>query len=210
MNRVRLPTKKIILEHFDERDTLMAGVIRRLGPFELRRNRNYFQVLCKAIIGQQISIKAAESITHRFQGLFPGARPTPEKLKGISEKRLREVGLSGQKVKYMKDLSAKFIDGIVRPHRMAYQGNEEIIQQLISIYGVGRWTAEMFLIFSLNRLDVLPLGDLGLRVGVQKIYNMKALPSPDKVSKLGKKWQPFETIGTWYTWRSIDESVVAY
>ena len=110
----------------------------------------------------------------------------------------------------MKDLSAKFIDGIVRPHRMAYQDNEEIIQQLISIYGVGRWTAEMFLIFSLNRLDVLPLGDLGLRAGVQQIYNMRALPSPDKVRKLGKKWQPFETIGTWYTWRSMDECVVAY
>ena len=210
MTRVLLPTKKIILEHFDERDTVMATVIRRVGPFELKRNRNYFQVLCKAIIGQQISIKAAESITYRFQSLFAGARPTPEKLRGLSDKQLREVGLSGQKVKYMKDLSAKFIDGIVRPHRMAYQDNEEIILQLISIYGVGRWTAEMFLIFSLNRLDVLPLGDLGLRAGVQQIYNMRELPSPDKVSKLGKKWQPFETIGTWYTWRSMDECVVAY
>ena len=152
-----LPTKKIILKHFDERDTVMAAVIRRMGPFELKRNRNYFQVLCKAIIGQQISIKAAESITHRFQSLFVGARPTPEKLRILSDKQLREVGLSGQKVKYMKDLSTKFIDGIVRPRRMAYQDNEEIIQQLISIYGVGRWTAEMFLIFSLNRLDVLCL-----------------------------------------------------
>lgn len=210
MIRVLLPTKKIILEHFDERDTVMATVIRRMGPFELKRNRNYFQVLCKAIIGQQISIKAAESITRRFHSLFAGARPTPEKLRDLSYKQLREVGLSGQKVKYMKDLSAKFLDGIVRPHRMAYQSNEEIIQQLISIYGVGRWTAEMFLIFSLNRLDVLPLGDLGLRAGVQQIYNMRALPSPDKVRKLGNKWQPFETIGTWYTWRSMDECVVAY
>jgi DNA-3-methyladenine glycosylase II len=210
MIRVPLPTKKIILEHFDDRDTVMAAVIRRMGPFELKRNRNYFQVLCKAIIGQQISIKAAESITRRFQSLFPGAHPTPEKLRELSDKQLREVGLSGQKVKYMRDLSVKFIDGIVRPRRMAYQDNEEIIQQLISIYGVGRWTAEMFLIFSLNRLDVLPLGDLGLRAGVQQIYNMRALPSPDKVRKLGKKWQPFETIGTWYTWRSMDECVVAY
>jgi DNA-3-methyladenine glycosylase II len=207
---VRLPTKKIILKHFDERDIVMASLIRQVGPFKLKRNRNYFQVLCKAIIGQQISIKAAESITHRFQNLFEGGRTTPEKLQGLPEKQLREVGLSGQKVKYMKDLSEKFIDGTVRPHRMAYQDNEEIIEQLISIYGVGRWTAEMFLIFSLNRLDILPVGDLGLRAGVQQIYNMRALPCPDKVRKLGNKWQPFATVGTWYIWRSMDEFVVTY
>jgi DNA-3-methyladenine glycosylase II len=210
VTKVLLPTKKIILEHFDERDTVMAGVIRRLGPFELKRNKNYFQVLCKAIIGQQISVKAAESITHRFQNLFARARPTPEKLQSLPEKLLREVGLSRQKVKYMKDLSEKFIDGIIRPQRMTYQDNEEIIKRLISVYGVGRWTAEMFLIFSLNRLDVLPVGDLALRAGVQQIYNMRALPSQDKVRKLGKKWQPFETVGTWYTWRSMDECVVEY
>jgi DNA-3-methyladenine glycosylase II len=207
---VLLPTKKIILEHFDDRDTVMADLIRRVGPFELKRNRNYFQVLCKAIIGQQISIKAAESITHRFQSLFSCARPTPEKVRGLSDKRLREVGLSGQKVKYLKDLSAKFIDGSVRPRRMAYQDNEEIIQQLVGVYGVGRWTAEMFLIFSLNRLDVLPVGDLGLRAGLQQLYNMRTLPTPDRMRTLGKKWEPFETIGTWYTWRSLDEIIVSY
>ncbi len=205
-----LPSKKIILKHFDERDAVMARVIRRMGPFKLKRNRNYFQVLCKAIVAQQISTKAAESITHRFQNLFTGSRPTPEKVQGLSEKQLREVGLSSQKVKYMKDLSAKFLDGSVRPHRMAYQNNEEIIRQLTDIYGVGRWTAEMFLIFSLNRLDVLPVGDLGLRAGVKQLYNMRALPTPDRVRALGKKWQPFETVGTWYTWRMLDEGIVAY
>lgn len=207
---MQLPSKKTILKHFDEKDAVMACVIRRVGPFKLKRNRNYYQVLCKAIVGQQISIKAAESISHRFQNLFTGARPTPEKVQNLPEKRLREVGLSGQKVKYLKDLSIKFLDGSVRPHRMAYQDNEEIIQQLTSVYGVGRWTAEMFLIFSLNRLDVLPVGDLGLRAGVQQLYNMRALPTPDRVRSLGKKWRPFETVGTWYTWRSLDEGIVQY
>lgn len=205
-----LPSKKIILQHFDERDAVMARVIREMGPFKLKRNRNYFQVLCKAIVGQQISIKAAESITRRFQNIFTGSRPTPEKVQGLTEKQLREVGLSNQKVKYMKDLSTKFLDGSVRPQRMAHQDNEEIIKQLTGVYGVGRWTAEMFLIFSLNRLDVLPVGDLGLRAGVKQLYNMRALPTPDRVRTLGKKWQPFETVGTWYTWRSMDEEVVTY
>jgi DNA-3-methyladenine glycosylase II len=210
MTEMLLPSKRIILTHFDERDAVMAGVIRRLGPFKLARNRNYFQVLCKAIVAQQISTKAAESITYRFQNLFTGARPTPEKVQGLPEKHLREAGLSGQKVKYIKDLSAKFLDGSVRPHRMAYQDNEEIIRQLTGIYGVGRWTAEMFLIFSLNRLDVLPVGDLGLRAGLKQLYNMRALPTPDRVRALGEKWQPFETVGTWYTWRTMDEGIVAY
>ena len=205
-----LPSKKLILEHFDEKDAVMAGVIRRVGPFKLKRNQHYFQVLCKAIVGQQISTKAAESINHRFRNLFTGNWPTPKKLQGLTEKQLREAGLSGQKVKYMKDLSRKFIDKTVRPHRMAYQDNEEIIRQLTEVYGIGRWTAEMFLIFSLSRMDVLPVGDLGLRAGVKLLYNMRAMPSPERVRVLGKKWQPFATVGTWYTWRTLDEGIIEY
>jgi DNA-3-methyladenine glycosylase II len=128
----------------------------------------------------------------------------------LAEQKLREVGLSGQKVKYMKDLSEKFLDRTVRPHRMAYQDNEEIIRQLTLVYGIGRWTAEMFLIFSLGRMDVLPVGDLGLRAGVKLIYNMRAMPSPDRVRVLGRKWQPFATVGTWYIWRFLDDGIIEY
>ena len=204
------PSKKSILQHFDEKDAVMAGLIRRVGPFRLNRNRNYFQVLCKAIVGQQISTKAAESINRRFQNLFPRNRPTPKKVQELAEQKLREVGLSGQKVKYMKDLSEKFIDRTIRPHSMAYQDNEEIIRQLIGVYGIGRWTAEMFLIFSLGRMDVLPVGDLGLRAGVKLIYNMRGMPSPDRVRVLGRKWQPFATVGTWYIWRILDDGIIEY
>jgi DNA-3-methyladenine glycosylase II len=207
---LELPSKKNILQHFDAEDAVMAGVIRRMGPFRLKRNKNYFQVLCKATVGQQISTKAAESINHRFQSLFPCNRPTPKKVWELAEQQLREVGLSGQKVKYIKDLSEKFLDRTVRPHRMAYQDNEEIIRQLIRVYGIGRWTAEMFLIFSLGRMDVLPVGDLGLRAGVKLIYNMRAMPSPDRVSILGRKWQPFATVGTWYIWRVLDDGIIEY
>ncbi|MBC8283118.1 MAG: DNA-3-methyladenine glycosylase 2 family protein, partial [Nitrospinae bacterium] len=182
----KLPTRRAILKHFDLQDPIMAATIRDKGAFKLSRNRNYFQVLCKAIIGQQISIKAAESITQRFQSLFQGNNPTPEKVAVISADKLRQSGLSGQKVKYLKDLSVRFLDGSIRTHRLAYQSNEDVIEALTSVYGIGRWTAEMFLIFSLNRIDVLPLGDLGLKAGIKKVYNMRGLPSPKRMLALGK------------------------
>jgi DNA-3-methyladenine glycosylase II len=206
----KFPDRKTILKHFDLRDPVMASTIREKGAFLLSRNRNYFVVLCKSIIGQQISIKAAESITQRFQSLFQGRRPTPEKVINISEAKLRQVGLSGQKVKYLKDLSMRFLDGSIRTHRLAYQNNEEVIDVLTSVYGIGRWTAEMFLIFSLNRIDVLPLGDLGLKSGVKKIYNMRDLPSPKRMLALGKKWHPMETVATWYAWRIQDGEIITY
>jgi DNA-3-methyladenine glycosylase II len=206
----KLPSRKLILQHFDKRDSVMASVIRQAGAFKLGRNKNYFLVLCKAIIGQQISVKAAESISHRFEILFSDARATPKRVQDLSEKQLQEIGLSRQKVKYIKDLSEKFLDGTIRPHRMAHMENKEIIQQLTNVYGIGPWTAEMFLIFSLNRLDVLPVGDLGLKAGLKQIYNMRGLPSPEKMRVLGRKWHPFETIGTWYAWRLLDEEVVSY
>ena len=164
----KLPSTKQILTHFDTKDPVMAAVIRKAGAFKLSRNRNYFLVLCKAIIAQQISTKAAESITRRFQTLFTAQNPTPKEVVRISKLKLRNVGLSGQKVKYLKDLGARFLDGSIRPHRLTYQNNEEVIETLTSVYGIGRWTAEMFLIFSLNRIDVLPLGDLGLKAGIKK------------------------------------------
>ena len=206
----KLPSTKQILAHFDTKDPVMAAVIRKAGVFKLSRNHNYFLVLCKAIIAQQISTKAAESITQRFQALFTAQNPTPKEVVRISKLKLRNVGLSGQKVKYLKDLGARFLDGSIRPHRFTYQNNEEVIETLTSVYGIGRWTAEMFLIFSLNRIDVLPLGDLGLKAGIKKIYNMRSLPSPKKMLALGKKWHPMETVGTWYAWRIQDAEIITY
>jgi DNA-3-methyladenine glycosylase II len=206
----KLPDRKAILKHFDLRDPVMAATIREKGAFKLSRNRNYFLVLCKAIIGQQISIKAAESIAKRFHSLFQGHIPTPEKVAAISVTKLRQSGLSGQKVKYLKDLGVRFLDGSIRTRRFAYQSNEEVIETLTSVYGIGRWTAEMFLIFSLNRIDVLPLGDLGFKAGIKKIYNMPELPSPKKMLALGKKWHPMETVATWYAWRIQDDEIITY
>ena len=206
----KLPGRKQILEHFDERDPVMAGIIRQTGPFKLKRNQNYFVVLCKAILAQQISTAAAQAITVRFHALFDNHSPTPERVLKLSDQILRGVGLSRQKTAYLKDLSRHFLGRTIRPHRLHYLDNEEIVEQLTAVHGIGRWTAEMFLIFSLNRLDVLPIGDLGLQLALKKIYGMRKLPTARRMHALGKKWHPMETVATWYAWRTQDEEIIAY
>jgi DNA-3-methyladenine glycosylase II len=210
MEQQRIPSHEEILLHFDERDPVIAGVVREYGPMKLKRNRNYFVVLCKAIIGQQISIRAAESITGRFHDLFAGRAPTFEKVLGLESEHLRSVGLSRQKVAYIQDLARHFQEKIIRPRQFHYLNDEEVIQKLIQVYGIGRWTAEMFLIFSLMRMDVLPVQDLGLQAGIKKLYGLREMPSIKKMRTMGKKWHPYQTVGTWYTWRAQDSEDIAY
>ena len=209
-NSKTIPGRKEILLHFDQNDSVMAQVIRRIGPLKLKRNRNYFVVLCKAIVAQQISVAAADTITARFNALFKGDAPTPEQVLKLTESALRGVGLSRQKAAYLKDLSVHFHEKTIRSHRLHYMDNEEVVQQLTAVYGIGRWTAEIFLIFSLNRPDVLPVGDLGLQLGLKKLYRMRKLPTVKRMRSLGKKWHPLETVATWYAWRTQDENIVAY
>ena len=206
----KLPNTKQILTHFDTKDPIMAAVIRKAGVFKLRRHRNYFLVLCKAIIAQQISTKAAESITRRFQALFAGQNPTPKEVVRISKLKLRNVGLSGQKVKYLKDLGARFLDGSIRPHRLTYQNNEEVIETLTSVYGIGRWTAEMFLIFHLLRPNILPLDDIGLIRACELHYAAGEEMARGDIEQLAGLWQPWRSVATWHLWRSLDPTTVAY
>ena len=205
-----IPSRKEILLHFDKNDAVMAQLIRKSGPIKLKRNRNYFIVLCNAIIGQQISVAAADAITIRFNKLFNGHSPTPQGVIKLSEIDLRKAGLSKQKVAYLKDLSFHFYEKILRPHRLHHMGNDEVICQLTKVHGIGRWTAEMFLIFSLNRPDVLPVGDLGLQLALKKLYRMRQLPTVKRMRTIGRKWNPLETVGTWYSWRAQDEKIVSY
>jgi DNA-3-methyladenine glycosylase II len=205
-----LPGHPDILDHFDRNDPTMAQVIRDIGPFRLRANRQTFQVLARAIVSQQISTKAADSIFTRFCGLFENRRPTADRVAAHDEDALRSAGLSRQKVLYLKDLSGKFIDGTLTPRRFSRLDNEEIIGQLVQVKGIGRWTAEMFLIFSLNRLNVLPVDDLGLKQAVRQIYRMRQLPTVKRLRLLGSRWHPYETVGTWYAWRSLNPEIVKY
>jgi len=208
-NRI-IPSRKEILQHFDKNDTVMAQLIRESGPIKLKRNRKYFKVLCNAIIGQQISVAAADAITIRFNKLFNGNLPTSKAVIQLADIDLQKVGLSKQKVAYLKDLSFYFHEKILRPHRLHYMDNDEVICQLTRVHGIGRWTAEMFLIFSLNRPDVLPIGDLGLQLALKKLYRMRKLPTIKRMQSIGKKWNPLETVGTWYAWRAQDEKDVSY
>ena len=210
MANASLPSRQKILKHFDLRDPVIAELVREIGPFRLKKNRKYFQVLCKAIISQQISIQAAESITTRFWQLFDGRAPSPESVLEMPEAILKGAGLSRQKVAYLKDLGKHFSEKSIRPHRMPYLSNEDVVEQLTGVYGIGPWTAQMFLIFSLNRMDVLPVADLGLQIAIQKLYGMKNRPTIKKIRSLGKRWHPYETVATWYGWRKIDENIVAY
>jgi DNA-3-methyladenine glycosylase II len=205
-----LPSRQKILKHFDLRDPVIAELVREIGPFRLKKNRKYFQVLCKAIISQQISIQAAESITTRFWQLFDSRAPSPECVLEMPEYILKRAGLSRQKVAYLKDLGKHFSEKSIRPHRMPYLRNEDVVEQLTGVYGIGPWTAQMFLIFSLNRMDVLPVADLGLQIAIQKLYGMKNRPTIKNIRSLGKRWHPYETVATWYGWRKIDENIVAY
>jgi DNA-3-methyladenine glycosylase II len=162
--------------------------------------------LVEAIITQQLSSKAADSISARFQAIY-GKFPKPSDVIGTSDVKLRKAGLSYMKVSYIKDLSKKVESKELRLAYMKNLSDEEVIVQLTQVKGIGRWTAEMFLIFSLGRLDVLPIGDLGLKKGIRNLYSLKELPEKEQIERIAEKWRPYRSVATWYLWRSQDESI---
>lgn len=181
----------------------MRELISHVGPCRLAPRRDYFVTLCDSIISQQLSAQAAETIFDRFLALYPAGRPTPRSVAKTPASVLKTAGVSRQKARYLKDLAAGFQDGRITPRRFVRQSNEEIIASLVSIHGIGRWTAEMFLMFSLNRSDVLPVDDLGIRKAVQRSYELRNLPVPTRLRKIGQAWHPYETIACWYLWKSL-------
>jgi DNA-3-methyladenine glycosylase II len=189
--------------HLATADPVMRRIIARVGPCRLKRYPRYFVTLCDSIVSQQLSSRVAEVIFNRVQALYPHGRPTPQRVAATPVPRLRTAGLSGQKARYLKELARGFTGGKIRPHRFARQSNEEIIETLTAIHGIGRWTAEMFLMFSLNRLDVLPVDDLGIKKAVRQAYGLRVLPKPATIRRIGRSWHPYETIASWYLWRSL-------
>ncbi len=184
-------------------DVILRQLIEKIGPCRLRPRRNYFATLCDSIISQQLSSVAAATIYDRFASLSPNRRPTPDAVRATGKRHLRSAGLSRQKATYVKDLADGFSNGRIQPTRFTRQSNEEIIEALSSIRGIGRWTGEMFLIFSLNRLDVLPVDDLGIQKAVKRWYVLRDLPSPTKLRKIAQPWTPYETLACWYLWQSL-------
>ena len=185
----------------------MRSIIKKYGVPSLTREGTPFQALVRAIIYQQLSGKAAGTIFARFRALFPGKKfPTPSQVSTVPVETLRAVGLSGQKASYLHDLAQKFADGTISVRRLRAMPTPELTTHLTQVKGVGVWTVHMFSIFTLRRLDVLPVGDLGIRKGFQVTYGLKNLPTPAEMEKLAEVWRPYASVASWYLWRAADAS----
>ncbi|MEW5839699.1 DNA-3-methyladenine glycosylase 2 family protein [Nitrososphaera sp.] len=154
---------------------------------------------------QQLAGGAADAIRARFVKLYGGRLPAPARLLATPDGALRNAGLSGRKIEYMKDLASRVAGGRIDLAALSEMGDEEVVSQLSEVKGIGRWTAEMFLIFHLGRPDVLPVGDLGLRKAMQKTYSLRSLPPPEKMVKIAEPWRPYRSVATWYLWKSLDK-----
>ena len=186
------------------RDPVIATLIRQYGECGLAsaQRTDPFHALLHAIIAQQLSTKAAKTIEGRFSALLDG-NPTPATVALVSDAQLRAVGFSGQKVKYVRDLCGRILDRSLRLDTLNVMTDDEVIQALTSVKGIGRWTAEMFLMFRLHRPDVLPVGDLGIVKAVQRAYKLRTLPSPERLTKVGETWRPYRSVACWYLWASL-------
>jgi DNA-3-methyladenine glycosylase II len=192
-----------IQRHLSRRDAVLKRLITSHGPCTLRFDNDYFGVLARSIVAQQISSKAAISISARLKKVLGRRGLTARAVLAASDESLRSAGLSAGKTRYLKDLATKTHEGELRFAEFPDMPEEEIIAQLTTVHGIGRWTAEMFLIFSLGRLDVLPVADYGLRAGVKQQYGLQELPGKSELVELGNPWRPFRSVATWYFWRSF-------
>lgn len=200
-----LPTA---VRYLKRADPVLATLITRIGPcrLRLRSQRHPFEALLRAIVYQQLSGKAASTIYGRFATLFPASEGiTPARLNAFPEHVLRGVGLSRNKMLAVKDLALKTLEGVVPgPGGLDELADEEIVTRLTAVRGIGRWTVEMLLIFTLGRPDVLPLDDLGVRKGFRTAYGMKKLPAVSTLRRSGKRWSPYRSVASWYLWRAAD------
>jgi len=196
-------------QHLKRHDPILAPLIELYGVAGFLPHTNYYQALVDSIIGQQLSVKAARSIRARFYALFQETdTPSPEEILTKTVEELRAVGFSNAKARYVRDLAEHVIDGRLKLGRFDELSNEEIISELTSVKGVGEWTAHMFMMFTLGRLDILPVGDLGIKNGVKKVYGLDELPDADKIREIALKnnWHPYESIASWYMWESLDNA----
>jgi DNA-3-methyladenine glycosylase II len=186
------------------RDKVLRRVIDAVGPFRLRLERDRFRMLARSIISQQISTAAARSIRGRLEALTAPAGITPASIVSLDETQLRSVGLSARKAAFIRDLAAKVHAEEIALHRLGRLQDEAVIADLVQIRGIGRWTAQMFLIFSLGRLDVFPEDDLGVRAAIRNLYALAELPDKQTARDIAARWRPYASIASWYCWRSLE------
>ena len=190
--------------HFMKADPILYEVVQQVGPFRVNLERNRFRMLVSSIISQQLSTAAAKTIRMRLEAMIGPDLVTAEALSRLPKDDLRSAGLSNQKAGFISDLAAKVLDGTIKLSTIARKSDEAVIDELTKVRGIGKWTAQMFLMFSLGRLDVFPHDDLGVRTAIRNLYQLPELPDKSSSLKIADKWKPYATIGSWYCWRSLD------
>ncbi len=195
------------VNHLKKSDPVLRAIIERVGPCRMEYGVPEFCSLAEAIVYQQLNGKAAVTIFNRFAALA-GEPITPEGILKLSDEQLRSVGLSKQKSAYLKDLAAKTATGLLDFSRLPELEDEEVIEHLTQVKGIGVWTAHMFLMFSLRRPNVLPTGDYGVQMAIRKHYKKRKLPKPKDMEKIAKAWEPYRSVACWYMWRSLDIKTV--
>jgi DNA-3-methyladenine glycosylase II len=195
------------LNHLKNCDPVLCGIIERVGPFRMEYGPPEFHSLAESILYQQLNGRAAETIFNRFTALA-GDPLMPEGILKLTDEQLRSVGLSKQKSSYLRDLATKTASGVLDFSSLAEMADDEVIEHLTQVKGIGVWTAQMFLMFTLRRPDVLPTGDYGVQAAMKKHYRKRKLPKPKDMEKIARKWAPYRSIACWYLWRSLDIKTV--
>jgi DNA-3-methyladenine glycosylase II len=190
--------------HLRDADPRLGAVIERVGACTLRPRGAIYASLFRSVLYQQLAGNAAAAIERRVKACFGGVTPPPDQFLRADTGTLRSAGLSRQKLAYLRDLAAHFADGRLEARRLARLSDEELIGAVTTVHGIGEWTAHMLLIFSLGRPDVLPVGDYGVRKGMQRLYRLRELPKPLKMERIAAAWRPYRSIASWYLWRSVD------
>jgi DNA-3-methyladenine glycosylase II len=197
--------RKAIL-HLKKADPVMRAIIDRVGAYKIQHREPSFETLVRSIVYQQLSGKVASVILGRLIALLPEGKVTPAAILKLTPVRMRKAGLSKQKTAYIRDLARKTNKGHVKFEALKELADQEVIEHLTQVKGIGVWTAHMFLIFALRRLDVLATGDLGVRIAIRKAYQLEELPLPKQVEELAAAWRPYSSVAVWYLWRSLDST----
>jgi DNA-3-methyladenine glycosylase II len=192
------------LNHLKAADPVIGRLIEEIGPYGIEFLEPNFETLVKAIVLQQLSGKVAEIIFNRLVAAAGNGRLTPEALLKLRTPKLRAIGLSKQKIEYIRDVARRIVKGKLDLASLTGFPDEEVLRTLTAVKGIGPWTVHMFLIFALERLDVMPSGDLGIRAAVRKVYGLDAMPSPADVDEFARRWRPYCTVASWYLWRSLE------
>ena len=190
--------------HLAKKDRVLRRLIKAYPDAQLNTRGNAFQTLARSIVGQQISVKAAQSVWNRFEAA--ARKVDPKTVVALPDATIRACGFSGQKTAYIKDLARHFDEGLVKPRRWKAMEDDAIVEDLVRVKGIGRWSAEMFLLFHMMRPNILPVGDLGLQRAMERQYNGGELLTKDEMREIAKPWAPWSSVATWYLWRSLDNA----